>query len=80
MNIDDIRRARNATPFVSFTLGLHDGRKVYVADQCLMGLGKQRVFVSHLVTGSLTIMEADEVETLVFDGPYELVPTRVEAK
>ena len=80
MNIDDIRRALNATPFVSFTLGLHDGRKVYVADRGLMALGKQRVVVGHLVTGSTTDMQADEVETIVFDGPYELTPGRVEAK
>jgi len=35
--------------------------------------------VAHLVTGSTTIMEAPEVDTLVFDGPYELTPARVEA-
>ena len=80
MNIDDIRRARNASPFVSFTLGLHDGRKVYVAEPWLMALGKQRVVVGHLVTGSTADMQADEVETIVFDGPYELTPARVEAK
>ena len=80
MNIDDIRRARNASPFVSFTLGLHDGRKVYVAEPNLIGLGKKQVFVMHLVTGSTTSMEATEVETIVFDGPYELTPTRVEAR
>ena len=79
MNIDEIRRALNASPFVSFTLGLHDGRKVYVADPGLMGLGKQKVVVMHLVTGSTTVMEAPDVETIVFDGPYELTPGRVEA-
>ena len=80
MNIDDIRSALNASPFVSFTLGLHDGRKVYVADRGLMALGKQLVVVGHLVTGSTADMQADEVATIDFDGPYELTPGRVEAK
>ena len=48
MTIDDIRRALNASPFVSFTLGLQDGRKVFVANSILMALGKQRVVVMHL--------------------------------
>jgi hypothetical protein len=79
MNIDDIRRARNASPFVSFTLGLGDGRKVFVAEPSLIALGKQVVVVAHLVTGSTTIMEAPDVETLVFDAPYELAPAPIQA-